>query len=237
MEMEKTTNARTGAMKGFILAALVGISLLLGSVRPATAVLLSDLLLGGSITQGDKRFSDFGYVDIEGLGPGANQILVNGVTLAGLYGLEFTGAFAAFPNQTKEIAIGYTATVLDPTMLISDIHLAFNGATVGTGATWIKEFVYDTAFNNLLDNDTPGGFLEVTNPPQLLSAQADLDNAVSSIIVQKFIHLEGGTNGVATISFVDQWLSQTQQVPEPTSLLLIGSGLFGLGFLGRKSGK
>jgi hypothetical protein len=139
------------------------------SVAPvgATPVTLDYLIsTDGTITVDDKLFSDFGFSS-SGYGSflptGAAGINVEGSLVAGLPGLSFTGGMLAIGSSYVDFLIEYTVTVLDPNLLISDIHLAYNGAFAGNGFTNVVETVRDPASGIVLAQAS------VSNPPTDLS--------------------------------------------------------------------
>ncbi len=203
--------------------ALLGAGLAFLVTTSAQAALLSDLISGnGSITNGDKVFSNFGYI-ATGENPTADRVNVNPTTDgSGNLGIRFSGGFVDLDNNgASDALISFKVTVTDPSRKINDVHLAFNGDVVGapgtTGFVGITETFLPTDPNVQLSvfEIQPAGTTKLTD-------WANLTTPVSELFVQKNIILLSGPGAVATISFIDQTFSQ---VPEPTALGLIVSGI------------
>jgi hypothetical protein len=127
--------------------------------------------------------------------------------------------------SSLDLLLGYDVAVLDPTRLISDIHLTFNGDRAGQAATSVTETVFGPSGQVV-------GQAHVTNPPEDLQELIALSVLLPKVSVKKDIALTAfGTkeDSQASITFITQAVSQTA-IPEPASLLLLGSGLMGAGW-------
>jgi hypothetical protein len=193
-------------------------------------VSLASLIASEGCQVGDKLFS--GFTDTpnpSNSNPNPNDITVKGTVTNGDPGLHFSGMFGVGPGQGADFLISYVVTVLDPTRLLSDIHLFFNGFASGTGFAGVTETVFSQNPFAIIGQAA----VSTVNPPGSLQNTVVLTQPVRSALVQKDIILFGGANGFATISFVDQITSQTSTVPEPASMTLLGTGLLGLVRLAR----
>ena len=225
--------------------------LLLFFAAGAQAVTLTDLFNGGSITAGDKLFDSWSLdyydsgdfrdfnsdnilvtaLDDGGMnpGPGLSFSVMNGeldVTGDGIY-------------NYVDLAFGFRASVLDPALLIKGNSLQITEGSLAGGedlGMYINEGIGTSA----------GGFDLGTNDVELSALFGDLtdeffDSATfmqsSEVWISKNILVWSALEGeTASLQGFEQRFSQTV-VPEPSTFLLLGGGLAGLGFVVRRRRK
>jgi hypothetical protein len=199
---------------------------------------------------GDKVFSNFTYIDsstggviavpatgvtVDTLGPAGSGADV----LNGNIGLEFNSSWTAQTNQTNDGTIGFTVTVVGSSNLeIEDFGLAqISGVSVtGSALATVTEKGCGPS------PCTPGrlGVLTFDNgtPSTSQTVNDTIFTPVSSVSVLKDIVVNGGTTSgsFAGISLVQDTFSQTG-VPEPATMLLVGSVLCGIAAIRRRSAR
>src|SRR6478672_4660949 len=114
--------------------AAVGLNGSIAQAIPLSTLVANAGTAGGTITVGDKIFSDFSFTlntaigNVNGSDPAG--INVTPIIIAGNNGLEFGGLFSASappaPNAVLDVLIRYTVSTVSGLPLISDIHLGFN---------------------------------------------------------------------------------------------------------------
>ena len=168
----------------------------------------------------DKIFSNFAY---SGTGAGgAAAIPAFGINVAILDtpkdpGIQFSAPWSVGPGQILDSLIQFVVTVSPGGQAIDDISAAMTGfGHEPNGAVTVVEA---TSVGNLGLRDDGGtvAFATLTFAPTMGPISVATDIAVA------------GNSGVAAVSSVTNRFSE---VPEPSTLFLLGSSLFALGAMG-----
>ena len=199
-----------------------------GSIISAKAqVPLASLLQPNATLQsGDKLFSDFFYT---GSPIPATDILITPTADIFGPGLLITGVapntISAGPGQFSQFNLGFSVTVLDPNLFISDVHLAFNANVTGDGLATVTESVF------VGSGTTQIGVFANTNSA-VTSATAFIVPPVKTLdFVLKDVIVNGGQNGSAQILSITQTFSQ---IPEPSAFALVGLSLLIVSLMRRR---
>lgn len=192
-------------------------------------VKISSLPAGG-LEVGDKVFTNFdvfGFGQGGALDPSADTLFIQGGQddATGDYGLRFLLSWQAASNQTISVTLTFNALVLPDGDAIKDASLHIPGAfATGTGVVNAGETLWDAPF--------PGGTLVATlstskeqgDGGAYLSDYVEFD-PIKELYIRKSFSVTGGTNGTAFLAEMFQFYSQ---VPEPTTIALLGLGALAL---------
>jgi hypothetical protein len=206
-------------------------ALVITNLNPTEQINLGTIIDNGlSVQVGDKLFSDFVFTYNDTDGNPLTDLTRSNVTIIALQndfgiGMSFTQPLIALGLVYKDITLKYSATVTDPNFAISDLHLSITGSANNGGVGSVAEdaFLGGWGATNVghLQADT-------TNPPTNLTATTYFVPPVpygTKLWIQKDVIVAGsGPSSYATISIVDQTFSQ---IPEPSTVLLVGVGLLG----------
>jgi hypothetical protein len=244
----------TGAVLRLSLVFAIAIWTLFSSVA-ASAVLLSDLLAGATLTAGDKSFTADAFrstLAANASAPAANQIDVSAqvsgsdtiLAVRSATAQPFT--LASTGPSSIELLLGFNVLVTDPTRIVDNISFSISGAQIvnGTARLVIQsalETPAGTGCNNgvggpdcvafsltAIGNNGPGFFADLADPLFELEDTA-LNHLFSSAHINESIGFLASS--AAQIQFdsysitFHQRLATVGAVAEPDALLLLLAGL------------
>lgn len=224
-------------MKKFFVCVCTFLFVLMAVSGTGQAALLGDLFGGANMTVGDKVFSNWTLIDFnDSANPGNtnyNLIEVNPLADQPLNpGLEFvsTGLLTVSDLDIMDLYFSFTVTSLGA--LIKDNSLEITDYDFGAGnwggLIYIEEHVYDVADNPLAYKEA-----QIDNLFGIVDPYDEAEFAPQqSIKVEKNILLSGDWYGdTVSLNSFDQRFSQ---VPEPATILLVSTGLLGIGALRKR---
>ncbi len=260
MQIFKTVHGLLSSYAG--LTALRTVLLLAAALAPtlwvsqAHAISLNTLIsTNGSITQGDKRFDNFSAsIDFQTgtVSPTSNAgIDVQGITVGTQLGLRFSGPFIASNTSglsTLSYNIQYDVTALNPNFRIQGLQGALINSTVTGNADALLSI---EALRPATSGESVASLLGVASATNV-TPQSGVIGLTSNLgrihVDQTFVLFsQGGTviteggpvagTGSVTVGSIETRFSQVNIIPEPASLVLMASGLLGLGFVARRRGR
>ena len=201
---------------------------------------LSATNAGGGCFIGDKTFTNFQFNATVSGSPAPipltdTQVQVNLINNGATdIGFQFIFSLTTGPQASNDIFLQYTVTA--PSARITSEHLSETGNFSGTGSAVVDETIcIGAAWSGGTCAGTPAALHTFSNSVGIKITDAVNFAPVMVLGVRKDINVSGNVNGFATISGVTNTVDQL--VPEPTTMLLMGSGLFLVGIFSRRNKK
>jgi hypothetical protein len=237
------------AVLALAVAGVVGLGVGSASAAPvplpanATLSTLIGLNASGGVLIGNFVYSDFSYspsgTSPSNPTPGAGSVSVS--TQSGSFGtnsgLTFSAGWESTPGANQDAVISYAIQAVSGT--INEVALAFNGvALVPSAGTFAS--VTETISTLITSNNVavgPGvtlGNLSIINTASsgigTYSGPLMVNPGQTGLFVRKDVQLTSGTNGIASISFVDNTylFASVGPIPEPASISTLSIAAVGL---------
>lgn len=220
-----------------ILTILATCVISLSQQAQAGAVLFTDNLAdlatnGGTLTIGDKVFSNFSFVNTGLSSFNAAGIIVTASFTGGVYYLDYAGnmSFASATPGVADLLLNYTVTATAGQIVMIDQFYTGGADTTPPGGTGLALSIDETvrvgalilghSHLNLVDMSDPfaeaGDVLDINPPQTTLDVTKDIGFAITN-----------ATGGFVTVSDVQQSFHQT--VPDGGSAVaLLGIALAGI---------
>jgi hypothetical protein len=224
-------------IKRITLAFCIVLASALYAFGAACPVATYDNYLGPNYSCGidDKTFLNFSYSTAGTDHMPATSITVNPITTQYNPGFLFNAPWGVGAGHTQGSLIGFTVSVNQGGNSIIDLSLQMFGAGfIGTGQVSVAEtYCAGDTFADGCAHGQKGTLSTILNSNTSKLYDHVTFSGVRIVDVEKDIQLLGGSDGSASLLSGVQ--NQFSEVPEPGSMLLVGTGALGFaGVLRRK---